>query len=138
MKVALDTNVVASAVATRGLCADIIQATLAEHALVLGEAVRTELSRVLRQKIRVPPDTIQELDTFLRGQAILVSAAPALPIKIRDPADRVVLAEAIAGKADVLVTGDRDLLDIAARAPIPILSPRGFWDLLRNPTGETK
>jgi putative PIN family toxin of toxin-antitoxin system len=106
--------------------------------LVLGEAVRTELSRVLRQKIRVPPDTIQELDTFLRGQAILVSAAPALPIKIRDPADRVVLAEAIAGKADVLVTGDRDLLDIAARAPIPILSPRGFWDLLRNPTGETK
>jgi putative PIN family toxin of toxin-antitoxin system len=138
MKVALDTNVVVSAVATRGLCADILQAALAEHELVLGEAVRTELSRVLRQKIRLPADTIQELDAFLRGQAILVSAAPALPIKIRDPADRVVLAEAIAGKADVLVTGDRELLDIAARAPIPILSPRGFWDLLRNPTGETK
>lgn len=138
MKVALDTNVLVSAVATRGLCADILQATLAEHELVLGEAVLTELGRVLRQKIRVPADTIQELDTFLRGQAILVSEAPALPIKIRDPADRVVLAEAIAGEADVLVTGDRDLLDIGARAPIPILSPRGFWDLLRNPTGETK
>ncbi len=138
MKVALDTNVLVSAVATRGLCADILQVTLAEHELVLGEAVLTELGRVLRQKIRVPADTIQELDTFLREQAILVSEAPALPIKIRDPADRVVFAEAIAGEADGLVTGDRDLLDIAARAPIPILSPRGFWDLLRNPTGETK
>lgn len=137
MRVALDTNVLVSAVATRGLCADILQLTLAEHQLVLGEAVLTELGRALRQKIRVPADTIQELDAFLRGQAILVAEVPALPVKIRDPADRLVLAEAVAGEADVLVTGDRDLLDIAARAPIPIHSPRGFWNLLRNSTDDT-
>ena len=33
--------------------------------------------------------------------------------------------------AEVLVTGDRDLLDIAAEASIAILSPRGFWERLR-------
>ena len=138
MKVALDTNVLVSAVATRGLCADILQATLAEHELVVGETVLAELSRVLRQKIRVPAQTIHELDAFLRDQANIVPEAPALHLKIRDPADRLVLAEAIAGEADVLVTGDRDLLDIAARAPIPLVSPRGFWDLLRNPADETR
>jgi len=31
-----------------------------------------------------------------------------------------------------LVTGDRDLLDIAADAPIKIVDPRGFWDLVRK------
>ena len=44
-----------------------------------------------------------------------------------------VLAEAIEGLADVVVTGDRDFLDIAGDLPIDVLSPRGFWEKLRNP-----
>lgn len=132
MKVALDTNVLVSAVATRGLCADIFHTTLAEHQLVLGTTVLAELRRVLQQKLRLPADTIDEMDAFLRRQAILVEAAPALAIKIRNTSDLLVLAEAVAGEADVLVTGDHDLLDIAARAPLPILTPRGFWERLRS------
>jgi predicted nucleic acid-binding protein len=42
------------------------------------------------------------------------------------------LATAIEGAADVLVTGDRDLLEVAADSPIPILEPRAFWELLRS------
>jgi len=42
-----------------------------------------------------------------------------------------VVTEAIAGGADVLVTGDRDLLNIADKTPLPILTPRGFWQWLR-------
>jgi uncharacterized protein len=133
MKVVLDTNVLVSAVATRGLCADILHATLAEHDLVLGETVLAELRKVLRQKIRVPSATILELDQFLRTQVTIVAEAPALNLKIRDRSDLAVVAEAVAGSADVLVTGDRDLLDIAGSAPLPILTPRGFWDLLRAP-----
>jgi len=30
------------------------------------------------------------------------------------------------------VTGDRDLLKIADAAPLPILSPRGFWEFVRK------
>lgn len=132
MKVALDTNVLVSAVATRGLCADIFHAIVAEHQLVVGETVLSELRRVLRQKIRVPTEAIEEMDAFLRRQAIVVGAAPALNIKLRDKSDLPVLAEAIGGAADVLVTGDRDLLDIAANAPISILTPRAFWERLRR------
>jgi uncharacterized protein len=56
-------------------------------------------------------------------------------LEIRDPADRWVLATAEAAGADVLVTGDDDLLSVAAEPVIRIVSPRAFWELLR--TGPT-
>lgn len=138
MKVALDTNVLVSAVATRGLCADLFHATLAEHQLVVGETVLAELRRVSRQKLRVPADTIDALDAFLRRQAIVVSSAPALGLKIRDPADGPVLAEAVAGSADVFVTGDHDLLEVGTKSPIPILTPRAYWERLRANPGSAE
>ena len=132
MKVFLDTNVLVSAVATRGLCAGVLHAVLAEHQLVVGDAVLSELRRVLRQKIRLSAETIAEMDTFVRRHALVVTDAPPVQIKVRDPADLLVLAEALAGGADVLVTGDQGLLRIAARAPLPIVTPRGLWELLRT------
>ena len=41
--------------------------------------------------------------------------------------DKWVLATAVAGRADVLVTGDSDLLEVAPKAPLPIMTPRDFW-----------
>lgn len=132
MKVALDTNVLVSAFATRGLCADLLYAILAEHQLMVGATVLTELRRVLRDKMKVPSGVVQDIDVFLRREAQVVDHAPLLSMKLRDKSDMQVLAEAVAGAADVLVTGDHDLLDIAAGAPIQIASPRQFWEQLRG------
>ena len=63
---------------------------------------------------------------------MIVTDPKPLEIALRDKDDLAILAEAIAGAADVLVTGDRDLLDIADRAPLPIVTPRGLWELLRS------
>ncbi|NOT09858.1 MAG: putative toxin-antitoxin system toxin component, PIN family [Gemmatimonadales bacterium] len=134
MRVFLDTNVLVSALTARGLSAEVLQVVLAEHDLVVGERVLGELRRVLKQKMRVADRAIREAEAFLRLQGDVVETATRPALKIRDPADAYVLAEAIAGRANVLVTGDKDLLDIAAKAPLPILTPRGFWTLLRaNP-----
>jgi len=46
-----------------------------------------------------------------------------------------VLASAEAGGADLLVTGDQDLLSIAASAPLPIDNPRDCWERMRGRTG---
>ena len=135
MRVYLDTNVLVSAIATRGLCAELLQVVLADHRLVIGETVLAELKRVLRQKIRLTPSTITEMDTFLRRHAAVVGKSVPLLLKIREATDGPVLAEAMAGTADVLVTGDRDLLVVAAKAPLPILAPRAFWELLRAESG---
>ena len=132
MKVFLDTNVLVSAVATRGLCADLFQAILTDHDLVVGETVLTELRRILRNKLRASTETVEEMELFLRREAVVVGDAPVLDIVIRDAADAVVLAEAVAAEVDVLVTGDRDLLEIATTAPVRILNLRGFWEELRS------
>ncbi len=132
MKVYLDTNVLVAAYATRGLCADLLHTVLAEHQLVIGEAALAEARRVLRKKIRLSSEVVAEVEAFLRQQAMVVTDPTPLLIRLRDADDLVILADALAGEADVLVTGDRDLLDIADRAPLPIVTPRGMWELLRS------
>jgi len=127
-----DTNVLVSAVATRGLCADLFQAILADHELLVGETVLAEFTRVLARKLHLAPSHVSEWVAFLRRQGELIPPGPLLRAKVRDPRDRPVLAEAVAGHADVLVTGDRDLLVLTAVAPVQILSPRAFWELLRT------
>jgi predicted nucleic acid-binding protein len=51
---------------------------------------------------------------------------------LRDPADRWVFATAVAGQADVLVTGDQDLPAVREESSLLILEPRAFWALLRT------
>ena len=132
MRIALDTNVLISAFATRGLSSDVLNLILSDHQLVLGETVFAELDRVLRTKLKVPNDTVQETTAFLRSHAVVISSAPLLDLPIRDEDDVPVLSEAVHGLAEVLVTGDQDLLSVAESSPIPILTPRGLWELLRT------
>ena len=132
MRVFLDTNVLVSAFATRGVCADVLRVVLAEHTLVAGEVVLQELGRVLSKRIGLPPETINEIDEFLREQEVIAKPRARAAIPERDPDDQWIVASATEGRADVLVTGDRDLLSIAGTAPIKIVDPRGFWELVRK------
>lgn len=133
MRVFLDTNVLVSAVATRGLCADVLRVVLAEHELVVGEVVLDEVRRVLLDRFRVPPATVRNLEALLRSQELVPRPAEPGPIRLRDPDDEWVLATALAAHAEVLVTGDRDLLEIGAPSELRILTPRQLWELLRAP-----
>ncbi|MBV6416291.1 MAG: hypothetical protein CMLOHMNK_00822 [Steroidobacteraceae bacterium] len=105
---------------------------MAEHELILGEAVLTELKRVLHKKLRIPGQIIEEFDTLLRRDSRVVAKAKMFAVAIRDRSDIPVLSKAIAGKAQMLITGDRDLLDIKAPLPIQILTPRAWWEELRR------
>ena len=131
MIVFFDTNVLVSAVATRGLCADVVNAAFAEHQVVVGETVLRELREVCREKLRLPAPLVDELLAFLRLHARVVKATGAPGLDIRDPKDRAMVAEALASTAEVLVTGDQELLEIRPPGKLKITSPRGFWELLR-------
>lgn len=134
MKVLLDTNVLASALATRGLCADVLRATLAEHELLVGEVVLVELKRALREKFRVPADVVKETEAFLRQFTVVPKPKKPLGLGIRDPDDEWILASAVAGGAEVIVTGDKDLSNFK-RSPVDILTPREFWERLARAHG---
>jgi len=135
VRVFLDTNVLVSAFATRGLCADVFRHILAEHDLIIGEVIIVELRRVLRDRIKIPAPIITSIEQLLRGQIVVPKPLEPHPLPIRDADDRWVLASAVAGEADVLVTGDSDLLEIASQAPIKIVDPRGFWTMVRGGAG---
>ncbi|MFW6089730.1 MAG: putative toxin-antitoxin system toxin component, PIN family, partial [Gemmatimonadota bacterium] len=124
--------ILVAAVATRGLSYDVVRIVFARHELVLGEVVLAEVERVLREKLSVPADAARSYVALLRSEATVVGEAPALGIEVRDPDDVAVLEQAAAGEAAVLVTGDHDLLAVAAEVPLRILTPRQFWELLRE------
>jgi len=132
VRVFLDTNVLVSAFTTRGLSADVLRLVLVEHELITGEFNLEEFRRVLGARMNAPDALIDEAEQLLREQDIVPRPAEPYPIQIRDPDDAWVLASAVAGAAEVLVTGDHDLLSLGEEAPLRILSPRGFWELRRR------
>ena len=132
MKVCLDTNVLVAAFATRGLCADVLRTVLAEHDLVIGDVILAELRRVLTNKFKLPADRLAAIDAVFAPFAHVPKPAAPSEVPVRDPADRWVLATALAGGAAVLVTGDAALLAVATDAPLRIVDPRAFWELVRE------
>lgn len=132
MRVCLDTNVLVAAFATRGLCSDVLRTVLTEHELVLGEVILVEFRRALERKLRLSEDRIATAEATFSGLDIVAKPSEPSSMAVRDRDDRWIIATAVAGTADVLVTGDDDLLAVASEAPLPILSPRSFWDLLRR------
>lgn len=129
MRVFLDTNVLVSAFTTRGLSADVLRLALVEHELVTGEVNLEELRRVLRTRMGASAVLIDEAERLLREHEVVPKPEEPYPIQIKDPDDAWILASAVAGEADVLVTGDNDLLDLGSETPLRILTPREFWEL---------
>jgi putative PIN family toxin of toxin-antitoxin system len=87
---------------------------------------------VLRQKIKLPTSVVDSIEQFLREYEVVPKPKAPADVAIRDADDKWILASALEAKADVLVTGDRDLLELRKRLPIQILDPRGFWNLVRE------
>jgi len=131
MRVFLDTNVLASAAATRGLCADVLREVFACHELFLSRQVLKELKRVLRSKFGIDPDLSDEFIWLLQQDAVIARAARAANVKLRDKDDLRILGAAVATGAEVFVTGDKERLELDRVENLEILSPRQFWEKLK-------
>ena len=71
----------------------------------------------------------------LLSQAELVAGELQLPGITRDPKGDAIVACAREGKADYIVSGDRDLLDLRAHEGIRIVTPREFVEILASESG---
>jgi putative PIN family toxin of toxin-antitoxin system len=132
MKVFLDTNVLASAAATRGLCADVLREVLASHELFLSEQVLSELARALRSKFGIGQDLIDDFIRLLRQDSVSAESSDVPRVALRDKDDLRILGAAAAAGAEVLVTGDKELLALGRFEDLEILSPRQFWEKLKT------
>ena len=137
MKVFLDTNVLVSAIATRGLCADVLREVLARHELIISRELLQELEKVLQGKIALPRALISEFIHFLQQDARLSEASKRENWPIRDEDDIPLLSAALNGEAELFITGDSELLGLQKVGKMEIVSPRTFWDKLTHLTPDS-
>lgn len=137
-----DTNVLVSYLLThRPPIAVLIDEHLARgrFTLVSAPALLEELERVLRYPRLQRFYDAAERDRFvalIAAVSELVETPEEVPVISRDAADDHVIACAVAGRANVIVSGDRDLLDLQVVGRIPILTAAQFLARLENDNGQ--
>ena len=132
MRIFLDTNVLASALTSRGLCAELFEVVLQAHEFLTSEPVIQELERVLPQKLGQTRAITAGFIALLRSEGQVITEEHPFP-KLPDPDDEAILASALAGNAEVFVTGDTALLRIRDIEGLPIITPRELWERLASP-----
>lgn len=128
MKVFLDTNVITSATATRGLCADVMRSAIEFHELVVSEHLLDETRRILKDKFGASPGLIADLDQLLRQDTFMANSRPLLELSLKDVADKAIITAAVNGGAELLVTGDKEMLALKRVNRLDIITPRQFWE----------
>lgn len=102
--------------------------------MIISRAIAAEIDDTLRQpKIRKylhDPEDAHLWVADLMAVADVVADSGFIAGVCRDPDDEVVLAAAVEGRADRIVTGDRDLLVLGEYEGMPIVTPRVFLDLI--------
>ena len=131
MRVLLDTNVIVSAMTTRGLCADVFRGVLSDHDLLTCQKILYDVRRVLRSKFSVPAELVSEYLELLFHDTLMAAPKGAPVVSIKDRDDVEIVAAAIAAGAQVLVTGDAELQRLRLVQGVSILSPRAFWEKLK-------
>lgn len=127
MKILLDTNVLIAAFIARGTCAELLEYCSASHTLVTSAFILNEFREKLRKKFHYTLNETKEAVQLLKMKMILVHVKKIIERTCRDPDDDWVLAAALKGNCDCIVTGDRDLLDLKCFNEIAIVSPSQFW-----------
>lgn len=133
MRVFLDTNIIVSAFATRGLCADLFREILSVHSPITSGYILQETEDVLVRRFKVPEKTVAEIISLLRKQEVVKPPDISPQISICDLDDLPVVAAAIEAKVDCLVSGDKDRLSLVPLNEIKIATlPRVKFRLRFN------
>jgi uncharacterized protein len=127
VRVVLDTSVLFAAFRLdSGFCTDLFRQCVLRYDIVISEHILDELQRHLIGKSKLPSSKTSEIIKSLRSFAVVVVPAPLQNDACRDPDDIPILGTAVAGSAQILVTGDKDLLVLNPFRSIAILGPREF------------
>lgn len=126
MKIVLDTNVLIAALIARGVCHELLEHCVLRHTLLTSDFILNETHEKLTEKFGYAADLADEAVSLLRSRMKLVAPAKLKRQVCRDPVDDNILAAAMSGKCDCIITGDKDLLVLKTYEGIDIFSPREF------------
>jgi putative PIN family toxin of toxin-antitoxin system len=136
LRVVLDTNVfVSSLLVKAGVPAQALDAWRARRfVLVTSSAILAETRATLnydriRRKYNLTDDDVEQLLALLQREALLVpGTADVTGAVLADPSDEKILACALHGRADLIVSGNLHLLDLGQYRGIPMMNVRQFLE----------
>jgi putative PIN family toxin of toxin-antitoxin system len=128
VKAVFDTNVLVAAFAAEGICSKILtRGRKKQFHLIVCPIILQEFDRVLIKKFSA---TRNEARSAMRivSEAVHSVVHPSQSVQsvCRDPDDNAILACVLEARADYLVTGDEDLLELKVFKGIRIVTPRDF------------
>jgi len=137
MRVVLDSNVLVSGlIRPDSPCGQIlrwVQETrieLAASPAMVAEFRRATRYPRVRKYILLTDSELEARLTVFEVLADLVGEVPVVAPRLRDPDDLKVLATAVSGRAEFIVTGDLDLLALGQHDGIGIVTPRAFHRMI--------
>lgn len=126
----LDTNVIVSAILFGGKPRQVLETTLAgQNLAVTSPVLIAELSEIMHKKFPFKTNELEYIEEQIKSEFEIVHPRQALN-KLHDEADNRVLETASVGKCKFIITGDKELLQLAKFKNIQIVTPNYF--LLSN------
>ena len=135
MKIFFDTNVLIAAFIARGACSELFDHCLSEHTIYISQWVLDEFHEKLVKKFRFPKAKVDQLVKFIRNNTEMLTYTALLTPICRDPDNDHVLASAVSGNVDCLISGDEDLLVLKNFQGLAIIRPSDFWRFEKEKMG---
>ena len=129
MRLVIDTNVIIAAFISHGVCNELLEHCVINHDVVLSSFILDELKDKLTDKFKFTTRDATAVVSLLKSRCSVVRTQ-SLPSPVsRDPDDDNIIATAISGACALIITGDKDLLDLKKTGDILIVSPDQFWQI---------
>jgi uncharacterized protein len=134
MRIVLDTNVFISAILkTNSVPAAAVHQVCEAHTLLTSLATQHEIRRVLARpyfRQALNGDILQKIEyIFEFSELVTISTSVTA---CRDPMDDKFLELALCGKADLIISGDKDLLSMGAYLDTLIIAPAKFLAIIQH------
>ena len=129
MKVVFDTNIMVSALVFPGGRGEAALLRIIEEKdrLILSKSILDELLGILARKFAREEEELAHVAVFLSELCQLIKPRRRLKVLADDPDNRI-LECAIAGHADIIVTGDKALLSLKEYRKVRIITLRDYLD----------
>jgi uncharacterized protein len=126
MRLVLDTNVLIAALIARGKAHTLYEYCVRQHTIVGAAFILNEVHEKLITKFKYSAEIADEAIQLLQSKMEVITPIR-LPQPIcRDPDDDTILAIAITGTCEYIITGDKDLLILQQHAGVNIIRPADF------------
>ncbi len=126
MRIVIDTNVLISSFIGRGSSHKVLEHCIRHHQVVTSQFILDELREKLVEKFKYAPELANEAIALLQSRMNLVVPEPLTAPVCRDADDDNILATALAGQCECIITGDKDLLVLQKFNAIKIVNPATF------------